>query len=383
MLQPILSGVVGSITGFAGSFALVIAGLVAVGATERQAASGLLVLSLMSGVLAIGVSLATRSPMSFAWSTPGAAALIAAGVPDGGFSAAVGAFLVSSALMVAVGLLPPLERVILAIPAPIAAAMLAGVLLPICLTPALVAPEHPWVIVPMVLVWLVFSRFAARWAAPAAMLVAIVGIVIEAGPDALSGVNLSPVLEVVTPSWSLSAIIGIALPLFVVTMAGQNLPGFAVLRLYNYPPRVPTVMVSSGLGSVLSAFLGGHALNLTAITAALMAGPSASADPGKRWIASVANGISYIVLAGATGLIAAVVAAAPPDVIIAAAGLALIGALTSSLVAALESPPLRLSALVTFLVTVSGLSLGGVGSAFWGLLAGLVVFAAFGRNARA
>ena len=373
MLQPIIAGVIGALTGFASSFALVIAGLIAVGASPSEAASGLLILCIAQALLAGLLSWRFRLPLSFAWSTPGAAVLVAAqGVTDD-YSAAVGAFLVCGVLLAITGLWPALGRAMTRIPMPIAGAMLAGILVPICIAPVTALIEQPVLAAPVIVVWLVLLRFATRWAVPAAMLVAIVGIVIT-GADAVAEAPLAPVLALTPPAFDAAVIVSLGVPLFIVTMAGQNVPGFAVLSTLGYrevPARA--ILTSSGAATVLAAPFGGFALNLAAITAALMGGPDAHPDPSRRFIAPIAGGVTYIVLGLAAGAATALVTAAPPILIIAVAGLALFSALASELVAALDPPETRVVAAVTLVVVASGVVVAGIGSAFWGLLAGSIV----------
>ncbi len=379
MLQPIVAGIVGALTGFASSFAIVIAGLLAVGATPAEAASGLLVLCLGQAGLAIAVSAAFRLPLSFAWSTPGAALLVAAEGAVGDYRAAIGAFIVCGLLIVVTGLIRPLGRAMTRIPMPLAGAMLAGILLPLCIAPVTAVVEQPLLAVPVVLVWLLLVRLAPRWAVPAAMLVAAIGIVIQAGGAPASGegmpaASLAPVLTLTLPTLDPLVIASLGLPLFIVTMAGQNVPGFAVLTTLGYPPApARAVLVSSGLVTAIGAPLGGFAVNLAALTAALMAGPDAHPDRDRRWIAPVAGGVVYVLLGLSAGAATALVTAAPPVLIIAVAGLALLGAFTTGLVAAFEAPETRLTAAVTLVVVASGVVVAGIGSAFWGLLVGAVV----------
>ncbi|AWS48033.1 benzoate/H(+) symporter BenE family transporter [Streptosporangium sp. 'caverna'] len=368
LLQPILAGVVTALVGFASSFAVVLAGLRAVGADQRQATSGLLVLCVAIGVVAIWLGLRQRVPITIAWSTPGAALLVATGAVEGGFPVAVGAFVVSGLLIIAAGLFPTLGRWIAAIPTPIAGAMLAGVLLNLCVAPVRALAEVPLMAGPAVLTWALLSRFARKWAVPGALLVAVVAIALT-GPG-LGAVDVRPVIEPTLPSWNAQAMISIALPLFLVTMASQNVPGMAVLAGYGYRPPLRGILLSTGLASTLGALLGGHAVNLAAITAALSAGPDADPDPGRRWIASVTAGASMIVLGIGSGLATALVLLSPPVLIEAVAGLALIGALASAITAAIAEPEGREAAVITFVVTASGLTLLGVGAAFWGLVAG-------------
>jgi benzoate membrane transport protein len=373
VLQPIIAGVIGALTGFASSFALVIAGLIAVGASPAEAASGLLILCIAQALLAGLLSWRFRLPLSFAWSTPGAAVLVAAqGVTDD-YGAAIGAFLVCGVLLTITGLWPALGRAMTRIPMPIAGAMLAGILVPICIAPVTALIEQPLLAAPVIVVWLVLLRFAARWAVPAAMLVAIVGIVIT-GADAVAEAPLAPVLALTPPAFDAAVIVSLGVPLFIVTMAGQNVPGFAVLSTLGYrdvPARA--ILTSSGAATVLAAPFGGFALNLAAITAALMGGPDAHPDPSRRFIAPIAGGVTYIGLGLTAGVATALVTAAPPILIIAVAGLALFSALASGLVAAFEPPGTRVVAAVTLVVVASGVVVAGIGSAFWGLVAGSIV----------
>ena len=372
LAHPITAGVIGSITGFASSFAILIAGLRAVGASEAEAASGLLVLCVFQGVLAIGLSLRFRLPLSFAWSTPGAALLVAAHKTTGDFRAAVGAFLLCGVLLLATGLWPWLARIMTRIPRPIASAMLAGILFPICLAPVQAAVQLPLLALPPIVVWLVLSRLAPRWAVAAAVVVTAVAVVIS-GPS-IAAVHLAPTVQFVVPSFDPLVLIGLGVPLYIVTMAGQNVPGFAVLRTFGYDnPPARTMLTATGIATTVGSVFGAYALNLSAITAAMMAGPDAHPDRGRRWIATVSSGSAYLLLGLAAGAATALVAASPPILIQAVAGLALLGALVSSVVAALEEQAHRVVAIATFLVVASGIQLLNIGSAFWGLIVGAIV----------
>jgi benzoate membrane transport protein len=357
---------------------LVIAGLKAVGASDVEAASGLFAICLAIGIVSTVGALWLRIPLAIAWSTPGAAVLLAA---EGGgirFSDAVGAFLVSAALMVLCGLWRSLGRAITRIPKPLASAMLAGVLLPICFAPIQAVAQLPQYAAPIVIVWLVLFRLAPRWAVPAAMIVAVIAILVAAGTDWVGQADIAPRLELVAPTFDPLTILSLGLPLFIVTMAGQNVPGFTVMKTYGYeaPPRFS--LVGQGLGSAGAALFGGHAINLGAITAAIMASPEGSPDPSKRWIATHTNGLLYLPLGAAAGLAAALIGAAPAILVTAVAGLAVIPALITSVVNALEDPRHRIAAIVTFLVVASGIAVLGIGSAFWGLLAGAITMAWLG-----
>lgn len=381
LASPIIAGVIASITGFASSFVIVIAGLRAVGGTPEEAASGLLILSVVQGLLAIVFGLAYRLPLVFAWSTPGAALLVAAQSTTGDFSAAVGAFLLCGALLVVTGLWPALARLMTRIPVPIASAMLAGILLPICLAPVQAVAEYPVAAIPVVAVWLVLQRLAPRWAtAGAVVATAVAVLVMSGGGGAIAAAGLAPTIAITLPSLDPLVLVGLGIPLFVVTMAGQNVPGFAVLRTFGYTdPPSRAMLAGTGVGTLVAAPFGGHALNLAAITAAMIAGPDGGEDPRRRWVGAVSGGVTYLALAPAVGVATALVATSPPVLIEAIAGLALLGTLATALVQALEDPADRLVAIVTFVVVAMPLVVPvapfGIGSAFWGLVVGGLVLA--------
>lgn len=373
--QPLTAGAVAVAVGFTSSFAVVLTGLGAVGASPAQAASGLLALCLAIGLGSAWLSVRLRMPVTLAWSTPGAALLATTGAVDGGWSAAVGAFCLTGVLIVLPGLVPVLGRLVAAIPVPVAQAMLAGVLLPLCTAPVRATAESPAYLVPVLVVWLLLLRHAARWAAPGALVAALVAAVvgIERGAGLPPVADLLPRVTWTTPTLTVAAVVGVALPLWVVTMAAQNLPGLAVLRSFGYEPPVRPGLATSGLGTVLAAPLGGHAVNLAAITAALTASPDAHPDPARRWTAGASVGGVYLGLAGLSTALAAIVVAAPAGVVTAAAGLALVPTLAASLRAALEPERTREAAVVAVVVAASGVTVAGIGGAFWGLVAGLVV----------
>ncbi len=372
--QPVIAGVVASGVGFASSVTGVLSGLTGVGATDREAASGLIALCLTMGVVAIALGLLERMPIAIAWSTPGAALLATTGVPDGGWPAAVGAFLVAGALTVLAGLGRPLGRAIAAIPAPLASAMLAGVLLPICVGPAQAVVALPGQAIPVVVTWLVLLRVARRWAVPGALVAAGVAVAVHGGFH-LPADGVLPHPELTVPSFHVGALVGIALPLFIVTMASQNVTGMTVLASFGFRPPLRPILASTGAASVIAAPFGGHGVNLAAITAALAAGPEAGPDPARRWIASVSGGVAYLVLGLGAGLAAALVASAPPLLVQCVAGLALLGALAGALAAATADAGPRDAAVTTLAVSASGITVIGVSAPFWGLAAGLVVLA--------
>ncbi|WGL52305.1 benzoate/H(+) symporter BenE family transporter [Nocardioides sp. BP30] len=367
------SGVVTALVGFASSALVVIAGLRAVGASTTEAASGLLALSLAQGVGTLVLSHRHRIPVLLAWSTPGAALLASAGHVDGGWAAAVGAFLVVGVLILLTALWPRLGTLIASIPPALAQAMLAGVLLELCLAPVHGAIAHPALLAPPLLLWLALLRWAPRWAVPAAFVAAMVTLGLWLTQHGgLSG-PLLPRVELTAPTLTGGAVLTLALPLYVVTMASQNVPGVAVLASFGYEAPWRPAMTTTGIGTIAAACLGGHAINLAAITAALAASPQAHPDPERRWRVAVAAGWTYLVLALGAAALTTLVAAAPAGVATGVAGLALLGTLAASLGAALTGERDRLPAVVTFVVAASGVTALGIGAAFWALLAGLVL----------
>ncbi|MFP3579382.1 benzoate/H(+) symporter BenE family transporter [Arthrobacter sp. fls2-241-R2A-200] len=372
---PITAGIVTALVGFTSSFAVVLAGLRAVGATQGQASSGLLILTLTFGLGILWLSWSSKMPVTLAWSTPGAALLASAGMVDGRWPAAVGAFLVVGVLIILTGLLPVLGRLMTKIPTALAQAMLAGVLLPLCLAPFRSLGSAPLYVAPVLLCWILFMKFAPRWSVPASLLVAlaVIGVHIVANGVHIPGDGLLPRLEWTTPSFTLEAAVGLGLPLFIVTMASQNIPGVAVLKSFGYTTPWRPSMLVTGAGTLLGAPFGGHAINLAALSAALAAGEEAGKDHGRRWIAAFVSGLAYLLLAGASAALVTLVAAAPAGLLEAVAGLALLGTLASSVSSALAVAEERIPACITFLLAASGLSFAGVGAAFWALAGGILV----------
>ncbi len=371
-LHAVSSGLLVAIVGFASSTAIVVKGLEAAGANAAEITSGLLAVSVAMGVLGIGLGLATRMPISIAWTTPGMALLATTGVVPGGFPAVTGAFLVTGLLIVAAGLFEPLGRAVAAIPKPIAAAMLAGVLMKLCLAPFVALSRLPVAAAVVLATWLVLFRFARLWAAPGAAAVALGFILVADGGGGPIAFTL-PVPVWVTPVFEPQALISVALPLFLVTMASQNIPGYAVLGTYGYRPPFRPLLIATGLASALTAPLGAPTSNLAAITAALCAGPDADPDPARRWRVAVTAGVIYIGFGLLAAVLVGLVTRSSPLLVEAAAGLALLGALGASLQGAVADEAERVPALLTFLTAASGLTVAGIGPAFWGLVVGLVV----------
>lgn len=383
VLAPVLAGTSGALAGFASSFAIVMAGAVAVGATAGQAASGLLVVSLVQGLVAIGLSFTTRWPISIAWSTPGAAVLVGASAITQDFATAIAAFIVVGAMIALTGFWPWLSRVMTSIPAPIGSAMLAGILLPICLAPVHASMAYPALALPPILLWLVLSRFAPRWAVSAAVLLTVVLVVINAGPTWAQNAKLAPHVELIAPSFhDPLAIISLAIPMYVVTMAGQNIPGFTVLHTYGYAPApARKILISTGLASAVSAPFGAQTVNLSALSAAIMVGDEHT-PRDRRWVATATGGVVYILLGLGASVAGALIAASPAVLIESVAGLALLGALITAVMSALEDPRARIVAIGTFIVVASGMTAFGFGSAVWGLLVGTIMWLVFVTSVR-
>ena len=373
MERTVAAGIMTALVGFTSSFAVVLAGLTAVGATPGQAASGLVAVCATQGLGMLWLTRRYRLPIALAWSTPGAALLASTGAVNGGWPAAVGAFVVTGGLILLTGFWPRLGALIAAIPTPIAQAMLAGVLLALCVEPVRGLVADPWLVAPIVLVWLVLVRLAPRFAVPAAFAVALAGIVVDLARHGGFDGPLLPHLDLTTPELTWQAVLSLAIPLYIVTMASQNVPGVAVMSSFGYVVPWRATMTVTGLGTVASAVAGGHAVNLAAITAALTAGPEAHPDPGQRWRAARVAGWSYLVLAALATALAGVAASAPAGVVGAVAGLALLGTLGSALAGATAAVEGREAAVVTFVVAASGVTIAGIGAAFWALAAGLVV----------
>ncbi len=313
-LQSLFMGCLTAFVGFASSFAVIIQGLKGVGATDLEAGSGLMALSVSMGVCAIVLSLATRLPISIAWSTPGGALLATTGAVVGGFPAAVGAFIVCASLIVIAGLFKPLGRAVAAIPAPLANAMLSGVIIGLCFAPVKAISADLWLGLPIVVAWVVIGSFKRLFAVPAALVAFVLVLVfgVDIPPDAFAALSksLAPPVEFVLPVFNWQALVSIALPLFIVTMASQNIPGIAVLKVNRYEPDPGPLFAATGLFSLFSAPFGGHAVNLAAITAAMCAGEDAHPDPKRRYWAAVIGGLGYVIFGLLAGVVTAFVALA-------------------------------------------------------------------------
>lgn len=369
-LSVISAAMVAALVGYAASVAIVLAAATALGATPAQAASWLLAVSLGKAVGSAFLSWQSRVPVVLAWSTPGAA-LVAA---TSGITLAegVGAFIVAGLLIAATGLIRPLGALVARIPDGIAAAMLAGVLLPFCLKGAGAVEGLPWVVLPMVAAFLLVRLINPAMAVLAAFAAGIV-LALVGGAD-LSGLSLSaPVLVPVMPDFRLSVILGLGVPLYLVTMASQNLPGFATLRASGYEPPVTPALTVTGLISAITAFFGAHTTSMAAITAAICLGPDVHPDKDRRWVVGLAYAGAWVVLGLLSPTVLQLLAALPGPVVLALVALALLSPLMGALAGAFAEPDQRFAATLTLAVTASGVAAFGIGAAFWGLVAGIGV----------
>ncbi len=374
-LSTLTAGFIAVLIGYSSSAVIIFQAAEAAGASQAQIGSWLWALGIGAGLTSIGFSLRYRMPLLTAWSTPGAA-LLATSLPGVPMSDAIGAFLFSSALITLCGVTGLFERLMHRLPRALASAMLAGVLLRFGLDLFLTL-EHRLVLpLSMCLAYLLGKRWWPRYAIP---LVLATGCLVAQAQGLLHLEEVTPRLAhpvFTTPTFSASALIGVGLPLFVVTMASQNLPGIAVIRAAGFSPPVSPLIGGTGLASLALAPFGGFALNLAAISAAVCLGPESHAEPGRRYTAGIAAGAFYLLLGLFGATVTALFAAFPAELVMAIAGLALLPTLGAGLADALGADGHRDAALVTFLVTASGISPAGIGAAFWGLVAGLGVMLA-------
>ncbi len=370
--SAVLAGLVTAVVGFSSSFAIVVAGLSSQGASAREAASGLLVLCLAMALGMVVLTLRYRIPLTLAWSTPGAALLASTSTPTRDWSAAVGAFVLVAVLTALTGLWSWLARVMASIPTTIANAMLAGVLTPICVTAFATLGRTPLLVLPILVVWLLGYALVRRWAVPLSLLAAlvVVALTVERAPSAA---ELVPQLAWTTPTVDWRFLVGLALPLFLVNIASQYAPGVAVMKTFGYAvPWRSTLLVTSGVSAVAAPF-GGHAVNLAAISAALAASEEAHPDPRRRWLAAISAAACYVLLGLMSTAAAFVLTSSPEGLIITVAALALLGTLGNALNQSVGQPEDREAAVITVVATASGMTLLGIGSAFWGLAIGLTV----------
>ena len=363
-----MAGFVAVLVGYTSSVVLVFAAAQALGASAAQTASWMFALGIGMGLTTLGLSLWTRQPVLTAWSTPGAALL--AGTSGVAMGEAIGAFVACGGLILIAGLTRGFERAMDRIPQSIAAALLAGVLARFALDAAGAAQTAPLLVVAMAAAFVAGRRWWPRYAVPVVLLAGL-GIAALQGRMQWGRLVFEAALPVWTaPEFSVGGFIGLALPLFVVTMASQNLPGVAAQRAAGYATPVSASVSTTGAATVLLAPFGGFAFNLAAITAAICMGREAHEDPARRYTAAVMAGVFYLAIGLAGGAVVGLLQAFPRELVLAVAGLALLSTIAGGLAVALKDERHRDAAILTFIVTLSGLTLAGVGSAFWGVVAG-------------
>lgn len=374
----ISAAVVAALVGYGSTIALILSAAAAVGASPEQTVSWLLALGLTKAAGSAILSTWHRVPVVLAWSTPGAALIAAtSGVT---MAEAAGAFLLAAGLVVLTAALGPLGRLIARIPDSIAAAMLAGVLLPFCLKLSGAAEAAPALVLPMVAIFLLVRLRAPAYATLAALGLGL-ALAFLGGTHLPSLAPSAPMPVFVVPEWRPEVLIGLGVPLYLVTMASQNLPGFATMRAAGFEPPVQSALAVTGGLSALGALFGGHTVNMAAITAAICMGDDVHPDRTQRWKVGVAYAAAWVALALAGPVILTVLGVLPPQLLVALVALALLAPLMGALGLAYAVSEGRFAATVTLVVTAAGVGVFGIGAAFWGLAAGLCVHA-LGRTAR-
>ncbi|MFG1347978.1 benzoate/H(+) symporter BenE family transporter [Xanthobacter autotrophicus DSM 431] len=370
-MSLIVSAIVATLVGLGNTLTVIPAAAGAIGATPAETSSWIASICISVAATSAFLSVRYRMPIVAAWSLPGAA-MVASFGPGADMATASGAFVVAGALMAACAAIRPLGTLVSRIPGTVAAAMLAGVLLRFVTALADNAAQNPLLILPVIVIYFVMRRLASNWAVLGAFVFGtLVSLVLsEVGP--IPAPQLSPLVWT-TPRFEASTLVGLGLPLFLVTFAAQNLPGFAVLRASGYAPPIRPILATMGLASVVSAPFGAHATNLAALTAALCTGRDTHPDPRKRWVVGIVFGGFHLVLAAAGASLVGVFAAFPQSFVATIAGLALLSPLSGSLTAALAENDHRIAAVATFATTASGISVLGLGSPVWGLGAGLFI----------
>ncbi|MDB5660027.1 MAG: benE [Cypionkella sp.] len=374
MRIPMISAaLVAVLVGYGSTLALVLSAAAALGATPAQTASWIFAIAAAKAVGSAFLSFRYRIPVVLAWSTPGAALLAA--TTNVTLPEAVGAFLVAAALIALTGAFRPLGRLIARIPDGIAAAMLAGVLLPFCLKASLAAQSLPALVLPMIAMFLAVRLKNPALAVLAALATGLV-LAFVTGAAQLPPLTLPlPTLIFIPPAFRLDVLLGIGIPLYLVTMASQNLPGFATLRAAGYEPPVAPALITTGALSAIAGLFGAHTVNMAAITASICLAEDTHPDRSQRWKTGVIYGGFWMVIALLSPVILPILAALPPALMMALVALALLAPLMGALTAAFTPPHSRFAATVTLTTAASGVAAFGIGAAFWGLLAGLAVYA--------
>lgn len=375
-VSAVVAGLVAVLVGYTSSVAVIFSAVRALGGDDRQVASTLLGLCTAMAVVMIVLSLAWRKPVMIAWTTPGAA-VIATAAANGSVTLrqAIGAYLVCAIAIFVVGITGWFGVLIQKIPAALAGALLAGVLSRFAMDGFAGASKRPLLVLVMFATFAISRQFLPRYAIIITTLVGVLTAIVNGGTH-FNNITWRPAAPIFTaPSWSTTAMISIALPVFVVTMAGQNLPGVAAIRAAGYDMNVNRIISFTGLVSIAIAFIGAFAVNLAAITAAICLGPESHRDPDRRYVSTVVCALTYLAVGLFGAAVAGILTALGQELVHAIAALALVGTIAGSLTTAVNDDRNREAAVITFLVTLSGVTLAKVGSAFWGAAAGLTVLA--------
>lgn len=375
LVHPVVAGLISVIVNYGGTFILVFQAAKVAGLSPELTASWVWSISIGVGVTGLILSWATREPIITAWSTPAAAFLVTA-LATTSYPEAIGAYLISAAAFVALGLSGWFERVIRMIPPGVAAGLLAGILLQFGVKAFGGMSIDPGLAGLLIVAYVLLKRLTARYAVVGILVLGLAYLLIQDRVD-LSGLSLTLAAPVFTmPAFSLTALLSVALPLFLITLTGQYMPGMLVLRNDGFKTSANPIVTLTGLGSLLMAPFGSHAFNVAAITAAICTGREAHEDPSRRWIAGVAAGLFYILIGVFGVTLAAVFMALPATFITTLAGLALLGTIGGSLASAMADPKSREASLITFLAAAANITLFGIGGAFWGLVIGLLAYGA-------
>ncbi len=374
LTHPVVAGLISVIVNYGGTFILVFQAAKVAGLSPELTASWVWSISIGVGVTGIILSWVSREPIITAWSTPAAAFLVTA-LATTPYAEAVGAYLISAAAFVLLGLSGWFERVIRLIPPGVAAGLLAGILLQFGTGAFGGLSVDPLLAGLLIAAYLVFKRFSARYAVVGILVLGLVFLLAQGRVD-LSGLSLKLAAPVFTmPAFSLNALLSVALPLFLITLTGQYMPGMLVLRNDGFKTSANPIVTITGLGSLLMAPFGSHAFNIAAITAAICTGREAHEDPSRRWIAGMAAGVFYVLIGVFGVTLAAVFMAFPATFITTLAGLALLGTIGGSLATAMSDARTREASLITFLAAAANITLLGIGGAFWGVVLGLAAHA--------
>lgn len=380
--ESVMAGLVAVIVGYAGPTVLVFQVAESALLTNAQIVSWLWAYSIAAGITTIVTSLWYRMPLITAWSTPGIAFLITAmaGVP---LSEAIGAFIVSNILVTLIGIFGLLQRMVRWIPLPVASALNGGILVVFALGVVSSLQRQPLLVIGMVIAFFVVRRFSPRWAV-ASVLVVGTALCLMLGQLNLATLSISIADPVWTwPTFSWNSTINIAIPLTVLVLTGQYLPGFAVLKTAGYEPPVNKFVALCGTASTLVAPFGCHNINPSSMIAAIVAGPEAHPDKARRYVAAVCAGLFYIVFGTFAPTFISLFASLPREAVAALAGLALLSAIASSFESAFAGPKGSLAPLTVFVIAASGVSFLGVGAAFWAIVVGVLIFHVLERKAPA